>query len=124
MIPVEALGGRRTVLLVDDDALLRSALARSLRGRGFDVAAAASCEQAMMVARRMRPELAILDLRIGDESGVDVLCALREIVPSVRAVLMSGYGSIAWAVEAMRAGAVNFLSKPFSVEELLAALEA
>jgi two-component system, response regulator RegA len=122
MVRIEGSRICRTVLVVDDDTLLRNALARGLRGRGFEVATASSYDQALAVAQRAQPDMAILDLRIGDHSGVEVLRALRQIVPSVQAVLMSGYGSIATAVEAMRAGAMNFLPKPATVDEILAAL--
>jgi two-component system response regulator RegA len=118
-----ALGGEpaQSVLIADDDALLRSALARDLRSRGYDVRTASSVEQAVQTALRQPPDLAILDLRIGEGSGLDILEALRKSAPHARAVVMSGFGSIATAVEAMRLGAVSFVTKPVDAEELLAA---
>ncbi len=112
----------RSVLIADDDALLRSALARDLRARGYEVRTASSYEQAVTLAASHPPELAVLDLRIGERSGLEVLQAIRARSPNVIAVVMSGYGSIATAVEAMRLGAVNFLTKPIDVDELLHAL--
>ncbi|HZS35881.1 MAG TPA: response regulator [Polyangia bacterium] len=111
-----------SILVADDDALLRSALARDLRARGYEVRTAGSYEQALQAAARHPPDLAILDLRIGDRSGLEILEALRESSPHVSAVVMSGFGSIATAVEAMRLGAVNFVTKPVDVDELLVAL--
>jgi two-component system response regulator RegA len=113
---------QRTVLIVDDDVLLRNALARALRGRGYEVHTAANHDQAVASVRRYRPHFAILDLRIGDHSGVEVLRTIKQLTPRVKAVIMSGYASIASAVASVRAGAVNFLPKPVQVDELLAAL--
>jgi two-component system response regulator RegA len=112
----------RTVLIADDDALLRSAMARDLRARGYEVRTASCYEQAVTVASSHPPDWAILDLRIGERSGLEVLTAIRATSPDVTAVVMSGYGSIATAVEAMRLGAVNFLTKPVEIDDVIAAL--
>jgi len=95
-----ALGGEpaQSVLIADDDALLRSALARDLRARGYDVRTAGSVDQAVLAAARQPPDFAILDLRIGDHSGLEILEALRTSAPHALAVVMSGFGSIATAV--------------------------
>lgn len=109
-------------LVVDDDDVFRDRLARALRERGFDVRQARSPAEAERVAREEPPEFAVVDLRMPGGSGLDVVKALLAIEPATRAVVLTGYGSIANAVEAMKRGAINYLSKPATVDELLRAL--
>jgi two-component system response regulator RegA len=111
-----------TLLLVDDDEVLRERLGRALRERGFEVTTAESGEAAIAVARRDAPEFAVVDLRMPGISGIDVLDALRAIDPATRVLMLTGYGSIATAVEATRRGAVGYLSKPADADEVVAAL--
>ncbi len=111
-----------TLLLVDDDEVLRERLGRALRERGFEVTTAESGEAAIAVARRDAPEFAVVDLRMPGTSGIDVLDALRAIDPATRVLMLTGYGSIATAVEATRRGAVGYLSKPADADEVVAAL--
>ncbi len=114
--------GAPTLLLVDDDEVLRERLGRALRERGFDVTTAAGGEEALAAARRDAPEFAILDLRMPGASGIEVLDALRAIDPATRVLMLTGYGSIATAVEATRRGAVGYLPKPADADEIVAAL--
>jgi two-component system response regulator RegA len=114
--------GALTLLLVDDDEVLRERLGRALRERGFEVTTAESGEAAIAVARRDAPEFAVVDLRMPGASGIDVLDALRAIDPATRVLMLTGYGSIATAVEATRRGAVGYLSKPADADEVVAAL--
>ncbi len=117
-------GGREgapTLLLVDDDATLRERLARAFRDRGFEVATAAGAAEALELAREETPEFAVLDLRMPDRSGLELLRALRGMDPSTRILMLTGYGSIATAVEATRLGAVGYLPKPADADEILAA---
>jgi two-component system response regulator RegA len=111
-----------TLLLVDDDEVLRERLGRALRERGFEVTTAESGEAAIALARRDTPEFAVVDLRMPGISGIDVLDALRAIDPATRVLMLTGYGSIATAVEATRRGAVGYLSKPADADEVVAAL--
>jgi len=111
-----------TLLLVDDDEVLRERLGRALRERGFEVTTAESGEAAIAIARRDAPEFAVVDLRMPGISGIDVLDALRTIDPATRVLMLTGYGSIATAVEATRRGAVGYLSKPADADEVVAAL--
>jgi two-component system response regulator RegA len=111
------------ILLVDDDEPFRTRLARSLRKRGFEVAEAASAEQAARAAREARPQRAVIDLRMGDGSGLDVLRELRRELPEVVSVVLTGYGSIATALEAMRRGAHGYLTKPADTDDVLRAFE-
>ena len=112
-----------SLLLVDDHALLRERLARALRGRGYDVRTAANADEAAALAREESPELAVVDLKMPDRSGLECIRDLREIDPATRILVVTGYGSIATAVEAMRLGAVNYLQKPVDVDDILAAFE-
>lgn len=116
MIPDDA-----SVLVVDDDALFRSRLARAFEARGFDVRAAADGEAAVQLAREESPELAVVDLRMPGSSGLDVVRELKAIDPATNVVVLTGYGSIATAIEAVRLGATHYLTKPADVDDLLAA---
>ncbi len=110
-----------TVLVVDDDATFRERLCRAFEARGLDARAAASGEIALELAREESPELAVVDLRMSGVSGLDVVRGLVELDPSTRVVVLTGYGSIATALEAVRRGAVHYLTKPADVDDILAA---
>ena len=112
-----------SVLLVDDDELMRDRLAAALRRRGYDARTAAGHAEAIASARADSPEFAVVDLRMEGPSGLELLRDLREIDPATRIVMLTGYGSIATAVEAMRLGAVNYVPKPADADDVLAAFE-
>ena len=115
------------LLLVEDDANLRKALARALDGRGFAVAAVASCSEAL---RHLAPteneraplRFAVVDLRLPDGSGLDLVPVFLDRLPALRVVVLTGWGSIATALRALRLGAVDFLAKPVEVDALVRAL--
>jgi len=111
----------RSFLVVDDDEVFRSRVARALRGRGFDVREAAGVAQALAVAGQDSPECALVDLRMPDGSGLDVVRGLRALDETTAIVVLTGYGSIATALDAVRLGAVNYLTKPADVDRILAA---
>lgn len=111
-----------TVLIVEDDAVLRDVLVETLSDAGFTTFGAASVRDAGQLARARPPDLAVVDLRLPDGSGIDVVRMLAELAPACRSVVLSGHGTIPAAVEAMRAGAVDFLTKPVAGPELVAAL--
>ncbi len=113
---------RESLLLVDDDDTFRIRLARAFEDRGFDVRTAANYDEAIVAATQDSPEHAVLDLKMPGKSGLELLKALLEIDQTTRVLLLTGYGSIATAVDAMRLGAVNYLAKPADVEEILAGL--
>jgi two-component system response regulator RegA len=115
-------GSAPTLLLVDDDEVLRERLALALRQRGFEVTTAAGGEAALEQARRETPEYAVLDLRMPGMSGIEILKALRALDPSTQVLMLTGYGSIANAVEATKLGAVGYLPKPADADEIVAAL--
>lgn len=110
-----------TLLVVEDDDWLRERLVRAFCDRGFLAQGAANVAEALERSEEA-PELAVVDLRIGDESGLDVVRALLAKDPATRVVMLTGYGSIATAVEAMRLGAVHYLTKPADADQILTAL--
>lgn len=109
----------RTLLLVDDDERLRTRLARAFRERGLLVREAGDAAEALALAREDSPELAVVDLRLPDASGLAVVRGLCALDPTTRVVVLTGYGSIATAVEAMRLGAVHYVAKPADADEIL-----
>ncbi|MGE3842768.1 MAG: response regulator transcription factor [Vicinamibacterales bacterium] len=113
---------RHSLLVVDDDDVFRLRLMRALQERGFDVAGANSCEQALALARENFPEFAVVDMRLPDGSGLELVRELKALDPMTSVVVLTGYGSIATAVESLRLGAVHYLSKPADVEQIVAAL--
>jgi two-component system response regulator RegA len=112
-----------TILVIDDDRTFCSALAGALRRRGFKVVVAHDYDDGCAEARAWHPSRAIVDLRMPGRNGIETVASLVAEHPGVRVVVLTGYGSIASAVEAIKAGAVHYLTKPASVEEILAAFE-
>ncbi len=111
-----------TLLLVEDDPIFRSTLGRALTFRGFAVTEAGSIAQARTLAEAAAPATAVLDLRLPDGSGLRLLEELRRLSPGLRAVILTGWGSIATAMEAVRLGAVDFLAKPVDADRVALAL--
>jgi two-component system response regulator RegA len=110
------------ILVVDDDPVFRSALAKAFQRRGLEVREAASVAAARAAAQAAAPDFAVVDLKLPDGSGLDVVDVLHACSPSMRIVVLTGYASIATAVEAMKLGATNYLTKPATPEEILRAL--
>jgi two-component system, response regulator RegA len=110
-----------SILVVDDDPTFRERLARAFRNRGLDVRVAAGFEDGLASVTEDAPELAVIDLRMPGKSGLQLLKAIKAIDPETRVVVLTGYGSIASAVEAMRSGAVHYLQKPADADQILAA---
>ena len=119
-----ALPADASLMLLDDDAPFRNRLARSLTSRGFAVEAVGSVAEALEAARAHPPAFAVLDLRLEDGSGLSVVEALRHSRPDCKVVILTGYGNIATAVAAVKAGALDYLSKPADVEDVIKALLA
>jgi two-component system, response regulator RegA len=113
----------RSVLVVDDDDVFRNRLGKAFRDRGFETRTASGAADAIRLAQQDSPELAVVDLRMPDASGLEVVRELHAIDPASMIVMLTGYGSIATAVEAVRAGAVHYLSKPVDIDQILAAFE-
>jgi two-component system, response regulator RegA len=114
----------RTLLIVDDDAPLCQRLARAMERRGFVVATAESVAAGVAAATAHPPAFAVVDLRLGDGSGLEVVSALRSARPEARIVVLTGYGNIATAVAAVKAGALDYLPKPADADAVERALLA
>ena len=110
-----------SLLLVDDDITFCRVLSLALERRGFTVTVAHSVEQALPLARDNPPEYAVVDLKMGGASGLTLAQALHELDPATRIVMLTGYASIATAVEAVKLGATQYLSKPANADEIVAA---
>ena len=114
----------RTLLIVDDDAPLCQRLARAMERRGFAVSTADSVAEGIAAATAHPPAFAVVDLRLGDGSGLDIVSALRGARPGARIVVLTGYGNIATAVAAVKAGALDYLPKPADADAVERALLA
>ncbi len=110
-----------SILIVDDNDNFREILARGLARRGYKVFAAAGYEEAMEMIGRHRPSLAVIDLKMPGRSGLELIREGLRLAPELRIVVLSGYGSIATATEAIRLGAVSYLGKPADINEILQA---
>jgi two-component system response regulator RegA len=112
---------RSVVLVVDDDDTHRTALARAFERRGFDVLAASSTAEALALSERTAPNFASIDLRMPGGSGLELVRQLKMLHPDAVLVMLTGYGSIATAVEAVKLGAADYLTKPADANDLLRA---
>jgi two-component system response regulator RegA len=111
-----------SLLIVDDEQNLRNQLAKAMERRGFTVAAAESVAEGKSLALANRPKYAVVDLRLSDGSGLEVVEVLRRARGDVRVIVLTGYGNIATAVAAVKAGAVDYLPKPADADQVAAAL--
>lgn len=116
------LGDDRTLLLVDDDEAFVKRLARAMEKRGFVPETAESVAMGKAIAQTRPPAYAVVDLRLEDGNGLDVVEALRERRPDCRIVVLTGYGAIATAVAAVKVGAIDYLSKPTDANDVTNAL--
>jgi two-component system response regulator RegA len=114
----------RSILVVDDDAAFRQRLVKALAARGVDARSAGSADEALALARQAIPKGAILDMRMPGSSGLDLIPQLLALSADMQIVVLTGYGSIATAVEAVRRGAINYLTKPLDADQILAAFDS
>lgn len=114
----------KSLLLLDDDMALRTRLGRALEGRGFEPVLAASVTEALAAVKVYPPAFAVLDMRLEDGTGLKVVEAVREARPDAKIIMLTGYGNIATAVAAVKAGAVDYLSKPADADDVARALLA
>jgi len=120
---IKGLAGEdRSLLIVDDDKPFLTRLARAMESRGFEVDTAESVEEAVAKTRVKAPAFAVIDMRLGDGNGLDVVQAIRDRRPDAKTVILTGYGNIATAVTAVKLGAVDYLSKPADADDVYAAL--
>jgi len=114
----------RSLLIVEDDKSFLTRLARAMEARGFAVATAESVADGLMQVEQAPPAFAVVDMRLADGNGLDVLSALNKRRPGARAIILTGYGNIATAVNAVKLGAVDYLAKPADADDVVAALLA
>lgn len=113
---------RSSLLLVDDDDTFREVLGRALERRGYAVTSAGSVDAALIKAQEQPPEYAVVDLKMPGDSGLVLIEKLIELDPNTRIVMLTGYASIATAIEAIKLGATHYLAKPVDADEVVAAL--
>ncbi len=112
------------LLLVDDDQPFRQRLQLTLERRGFAVSGAGSVAEARRIAATLKPGHAVVDMRLDDGNGLDLVGELRALRPDIKIVVLTGYGNLATAVAAVKAGAVDYLAKPADPEDIVRALTA
>ena len=122
--PAANLPQDASLVLVDDDKAFAIRLARAMEGRGFTVRVAHSVAEGVDLIRKEPPAFAVVDMRLDDGTGLDVLSELSRVRPEARAIVLTGYGNFATAVTAVKLGAVDYLAKPADAEEILDALLA
>lgn len=110
-----------SILLVDDSLVLRDRLVEAFQERGLRVSVAGTCDEAVQVFRREPTDLAVIDLRMPGRSGLTLIPDLKKLNPDVKIVVLSGFGSIATAIDAIRIGATNFIPKPADADDILMA---
>ncbi len=116
--------GERSLLIVEDDKSFLQRLARAMEGRGFAVTIAETVAEGLNQVDRLSPAFAVVDMRLGDGNGLDVISALKKRRPDARGVVLTGYGNIATAVTAVKMGAFDYLSKPADADDVAKALLA
>src|SRR5262249_29024459 len=114
----------RTLLIVEDDKLFLQRLGRALEARGVSVRTAEGGGEGLHHGQAAGPAFAVVDMRLGDGNGLDVISALKKRRPEARGIVLTGYGNIVTAVTAVKLGAVDYLSKPADADEVAAALLA
>jgi len=119
---VDAIGADGSLLIVEDDSPFLKRLARAMETRGFKVETAETVAEGIARARTRPPKYAVVDLRLGDGSGLDVIEAIRSRRDDSRIVVLTGYGNIATAVTAVKLGALDYLAKPADADEVFTAL--
>lgn len=115
-------GGESTLLIVDDDAVFRAQLARAMENRGFSVVAAESLAEARSLVKAAAPAYAVIDMRLEDGNGLDLVEPLRAARSDMKIVILTGFGNIASAVAAIKVGAVDYLAKPADADDIAKAL--
>ena len=121
---LEAATLSKTLMIVDDDMAFRNRLAQAMERRGYQVASFDAVPTAIEHVKREAPAFAVVDLRLGEGNGLDLVATIHELRPETRVVMLTGYGNIATAVAAVKAGAVDYLAKPADADDIERALLA
>ena len=116
--------GERTLLIVEDDKSFLTRLARALEARGFTVTTAETVADGLLQVEKAPPFYAVVDMRLGDGNGLDVISALKRRRPEAHGIVLTGYGNIATAVNAVKLGAIDYLAKPADADDVVNALLA
>jgi len=122
--PREQVPAERSLLIVEDDKSFLQRLAKALESRGFTVTTAESVAEGLLQLEQSPPAFAVVDMRLQDGNGLEVISALKRRRPDARGIVLTGYGNIATAVNAIKLGAVDYLAKPVDADDVLAALLA
>lgn len=120
----QTIPGEATLVIVEDDKPFLNRLSRAMENRGFEVRAAQSVAEGMQMVNAAPPAYLVVDMRLEDGNGLDVLQELSRLRPQARAVVLTGYGNIATAVTAVKLGAIDYLSKPADADDVFNALVA
>lgn len=120
---IQSNGDRIRILVVDDDNSFRDRLVRAFQTRGLDAHGAHDVSEAMTRARALKPHRAVVDLRMPGKSGIELVKELTGLDPNIQVIVLTGYGSIATAVEAVRLGALDYLNKPVDTDQILAVFD-
>jgi two-component system response regulator RegA len=118
------LPGDRSLLIVEDDKSFLQRLAKAMESRGFSVTTAETVSDGLLQVERAAPAFAVVDMRLADGNGLDVISALKRRRPDARGIVLTGYGNIATAVNAIKLGAVDYLAKPADADDVVNALLA
>ncbi|MCH2181559.1 MAG: response regulator [Mariniblastus sp.] len=118
------MNDENTILVVDDDDVLRSRLEKAFSSRGLVVYTASDYDEAIELARANSPDMAVLDLKMPGRGGMELLREIKQLSPSTKVVMLTGYGSITNAVEAVKLGALNYITKPADADQVLGAFGA
>jgi len=124
MNTIEASPEEKTLLILDDDRPFRERLARAMQSRGFEVLVAETVREGIQIAKDRSPAYAVIDLKLEDGNGLDVVETLHQTRPNTRVVVLTGFGNIATAVAAVKFGAIDYLPKPADADDIMAALLA
>ena len=122
-IPTDDASEQPSLLIIDDDKIFCDVLAKAMTKRGFSVHTTHTIEEALVHAEAVAPEYAIVDLKLSSESGLVLVEKLKALDPGTRIVMLTGYASIATAVEAIKLGATHYLAKPVDADEIMTAFE-
>jgi len=120
---METKDARKTILVVDDDQRFRKRLSRAFNRRGLESITAGNFEEGLRAFAEHRPDMAVIDLKMPGKSGLELLTEALKVSPESRIVVLTGYGSIATAIEAVKKGAVSYLTKPADASEILGAFD-
>lgn len=114
----------QSLVIMDDDRLFGERLAKAMASRGFNVSVAGNFDEGRQIINENSPTHAVIDIRLGNRNGLDLLPMLKKKRPDVRSIIVTGYGNLATAVSAIKMGAVDYLAKPANADEIYAALTA